>query len=442
MLRSKLVGTTRDPEAEVELFNADIPSLLTLTLSSYPIQDSKTEDIHKKAKESPPDPPKVIFTCSDAEEKVIVNEQFPEQTVVIGKQLPTYFNLKLQELLKANVDVFTWTYSNMTGIHKMLMVDGKPFGTEHKLNEYKHIEPIKKKRKGLASERNAAACKEVDELVKAGILREAKYPTWVANPVMIKKSDGGWRMCIDFTNINKACPKDCYPLPEIDWKVESLSRFRLKCFLDAYKGYHQIQMVESDEEKTAFYIGKCVYCYRKMPFGLKNARATYQRLVDKVFDKQIGRNLEAYVDEMVIKRRCEEDMLSNIQETFDQLRAINMKLNPKKCSFRVEEGQFLFRLVAYQLKLPQELSIVHNVFHVYNMPKTLKDVQILNGKLAALSRFLWKGTDKLLQFFKTLKRYTDKKIIQWTKEAEEAFEKMKEFIEILPTLTALNKEAD
>ncbi|GKF91278.1 reverse transcriptase domain-containing protein, partial [Tanacetum coccineum] len=135
-------------------------------------------------------------------------------------------------------------------------------------------------------------------------------------PVMVKKSDGGWRMCVDFTDINKAFPKDCYPLPKIDWNVESLSGFRLKCFLDAYKGYHQIQMAEGDEDKTAYFAGEGVFCYRKMPFGLKNARATYQRLVDKVFHDQIGRNLEAYVDDMVIKSTSEEEMLADIKETF------------------------------------------------------------------------------------------------------------------------------
>ncbi|GKB24145.1 reverse transcriptase domain-containing protein [Tanacetum coccineum] len=183
------------------------------------------------------------------------------------------------------------------------MVGGKPFNTEHKLNEYTHIEPVKQKRRGLAPERNETACKEVDELTKEGILWKVKYQTWVANPVMVKKSDGGWRM------------------------------FKLKCFLDAYKGYHQIQMADGVEDKTAFFIEKGVLSYRKMPFGLKNARETYQRLVDKVFNEQIRRNLEAYVDDMVIKSAFEEDTLMDIQETFDRLRSINMKLNPNKCSF-------------------------------------------------------------------------------------------------------------
>nr|GFA11805.1 hypothetical protein [Tanacetum cinerariifolium] len=141
--------------------------------------------------------------------------------------------------------------------------------------------------KGLGPDRSMAACKKIVELTKEGILRKAKHQTWVSNPVMVKKSDGGWRMCMDFTDINKACPKDCYPLPEIDWKIKSLLGFRLKCFLDVYKGYHQIQMVEEDEDKTAFYAREGVLFYKKMPFGLKNAGATYQRLVDKVFSHQI-----------------------------------------------------------------------------------------------------------------------------------------------------------
>ncbi|GJX93301.1 reverse transcriptase domain-containing protein [Tanacetum coccineum] len=111
-----------------------------------------------------------------------------------------------------------------------------------------------------------------------------------------------------FHGLKQACPQDCYPLPEIDWKVESLCGYPFKCFLDAYKGYHQIQMTESDEEKTAFHTSQWVYCYTKMPFGLKNVGATYHRLVDKAFDSQVGRNMEVYVDDLVLrvtqKQKC------------------------------------------------------------------------------------------------------------------------------------------
>ncbi|GKA76345.1 reverse transcriptase domain-containing protein [Tanacetum coccineum] len=115
-------------------------------------------------------------------------------------------------------------------------------------------------------------------------------------------------MCIDFKNLNSSCPKDYYPLPEIDSKIEAVMGYPLKCFLDAYKGYHQVQMSEEDEEKTAFYTDQGTFCYKKMPFGLKNAGATYQRLVDEAFDKQIGQNLEVYVDDMVIKSKRAKEL--------------------------------------------------------------------------------------------------------------------------------------
>ncbi|GJR74150.1 putative nucleotidyltransferase, ribonuclease H [Tanacetum coccineum] len=193
-------------------------------------------------------------------------------------------------------------------------------------------------------------------------------------------------------------------------------------------------MAEEDEDKTAFYAGEGVFCYKKMPFGLKNAGATYQRLVDKVFSHQIGRNLEAYVDDMVIKSTSEKEMLKDIQETFERFRSINMKLNPKKCSFGVEEGPFLGHLITKQgIKAnPSKVKAVTDL----DQPRTLKDIQSLNGKLAALSRFLSKGAERSLAFFKVLKGCKDKKSIQWTTEADKALEKMKKLVQALPTLTA------
>nr|GEU55554.1 reverse transcriptase domain-containing protein [Tanacetum cinerariifolium] len=134
---------------------------------------------------------------------------------------------------------------------------------------------------------------------------------------------------------------DYYPLPEINWKVKSLCGYPFKCFLDTYKGYHHIQLAEPNEEKSAFHTGQGVYCYTKMHFGLKNAGATYQRLMDKDFDSQISWDIEVYVKDLVVKSYTEAEMLRDIDETFCTLRKINLKLNPKKCTFGVAEGVFL-----------------------------------------------------------------------------------------------------
>nr|XP_043637982.1 uncharacterized protein LOC122608983 [Erigeron canadensis] len=380
--------------------------------------------------------PKKLELNNEAQ-KIFINPEYPDQSISIGKQLPTKVKKQLKDMLRLNKDVFAWAPSDMIGVPRQLKFGDEVFDTQHRLNVRPHVEPIKQKRMSLAPERERAAQEQVSDLVKAGILREVKYQSWVANPVMVKKHDGGWRMCMDFTDINKACPKDCYLLPEIDWKVESLMGFKLKCFLDAYKGYHQIQMHKDDEEKTAFYTGEGIYCFKKMPFGLKNAGATYQRLIDKAFSGQIGRNLEAYVDDMVIKSRTEEDMLWDIQETLETLRSIGMKLNPKKCHFGMKEGQFLGHIITKQGIRPDSKKVKE--IKSMKSPRTLKEVQSLNGKLAALHRFLSKSADRSLPFFKTLKGCTDKQSFHWTPEAEKAFVELKEYLDHLPTMVAPGK---
>ncbi|GKB43446.1 reverse transcriptase domain-containing protein, partial [Tanacetum coccineum] len=329
--------------------------------------------------------------------KVAINPKYPEQTKPV----------------------------DMTGVPRHI--------AEHRLNVRKGCSPVRQKKRGQAADINQAIQEEVGKLMEAGIMKEVHYHDWLSNPIMVKKHDDSWRMCVDFKDLNKACPKDGYLLPEIVWKVESLCGFPFKCFLDAYKGYHQIQMAKEDEEKTAFITSQGIFCYTKMPFGLRNAGATYQRLVDKAFHKQIGRNLEVYVDDLVIKIHTEDEIVRDIEETFKTLREINMKLNPKKCTFGVEEGMFLgYKVNSKGLKVcPDKVDAVLSL----PSPKCLKDVQKLNGKLASLNRFLAKSAEKSLPFFKTLKKCTKKSDFHWTMEAEETFKQMKQLIAELPMLT-------
>ena len=145
---------------------------------------------------------------------------------------------------------------------------------------------------------------------------------------MVKKANGKWRMCVDFTDLNKACPKDSYLFPRIDTLVDSTARNQLLSFMDAFSSYNQIKMEKTDQEKTSFMTSQGLLCYKVMPFGLKNAGATYQRLMNKMFAHQIGRNVQVYVDDMLVKSLHEEDHLDDLRETFNTLRSYNMKLNP------------------------------------------------------------------------------------------------------------------
>nr|GEV52027.1 reverse transcriptase domain-containing protein [Tanacetum cinerariifolium] len=255
------------------------------------------------------------------------------------KKVPEHFKGRLRDLLRANADVFAWTHADMIGIPRTIIFKGKSFNIKHKLNEYTHVKPIKQKRRGMGLDRNTTACKEVEELMKAGIL-QVKCQTWVANPVMTAT---------------------------LYMKLTGRRRGLLL-------------------PKDAFWIKECW--------------SNIQKLVDKVFHDQIGRNLEAYVDDMEIKSKSKEEMLADIKETFEKFRSINMKLNSKKCSFGIEEGPFLGYLITKQgiRANPSKVKAITNVEQL----KMLKDIQSLNGKIATLSHFLSKGAKRSLPFFKAI----------------------------------------
>ena len=136
--------------------------------------------------------------------------------------------------------------------------------------------PVKQKPGRMHEERNRAISDEVNRLLQASFIRETFGPDWLSNLVLVKKKNGKWRVCIDFTNLHDACPKDSYPLLRIDQLVEATTGQKLISFMDAYSSYNQIKMHPSEKNKTTFITGQGIYCYRMMPFGLKNAGATFQ----------------------------------------------------------------------------------------------------------------------------------------------------------------------
>ncbi|GJW26511.1 reverse transcriptase domain-containing protein [Tanacetum coccineum] len=322
-----------------------------------------------------------FMVATEEKIKVAIHPKYPEQTIAIGSTLTEEGRKELCGLLRRNLDIFAWKLADMTGVPRHI--------AEHRLNVREGYLPVRQKKRSQAPERNKAIQEEVEKLVDADIMKEVHYHSWFSNPVMVKKHDNSWRMCVDFKDLNEACPKYGYPLPKTDWK---------------------------------------------------NAGATYQRLVDKAFQKKIGRNLEVYVDNLLIKSRTEQEIMRDIEETFRTLREINMKLNPKKCTFGVEEGMFLgYKLNTKGIKVcPNKVEAILSL----PSPKCLKDVQKLNGKLASLHRFLSKSTEIALPILKTLKKCMKKSDFQWTAKAEAAFKQMKKLIAKLPTLTALVEKGE
>jgi hypothetical protein len=201
--------------------------------------------------------------------------------------------------------------------------------------------PKKQPLRRFAHGKREAIKRKIAKLLAAGFIKEVIHPEWVANPILVRKKNNEWRMCVDYTDLNKHCPKDHFGLSRIDQVVDSTVVCVLLCFLDCYLGYHQIVLKEEDQIKTAFITPFGTYAYKTISFGLKNGGATYQHAIQMCFADQLYRNVEAYVDDVVIKTRNPDNLIVDLEETFSSLRRYRWKLNSTKYIFGVPSGKLL-----------------------------------------------------------------------------------------------------
>ncbi|KAM2686311.1 hypothetical protein EV2_009212 [Malus domestica] len=358
-------------------------------------------------------------------ENVSISKDYSDRMVKIGITLSPPIRLALISFLQENTEVFAWSYEDMPGISPDIIC--------YRLSINPKTKPVRQKRKYCDAERYKAMKAEVEKLKGISFVREVNYPMWVANVVLVKKNPTKeslllqkvlWRMCVDYTDLNKGCPKDSFPFPLIDKLIDSTTGCELLSFMDAYSGYNQILMNPPDQEHTAFTTNKGLYCYKVMPFGLKNAGATYQRLVNSMFTEQIRKSMEVYVDDMLVKSKHADQHITNLYETFTILKRYRMRLNPNKCAFGVGFGKFLgFMINQRGIEAnPEKIKAILDMKELV----TSKDIQSLTGKVAALTRFISKATDRCAPFFKALKG--SKKYITWTDECAEAFKNLKDYM--------------
>jgi hypothetical protein len=302
---------------------------------------------------------------------------------------------------------------------------------EHHLKIHCDAKPVSQKPRRQSVERQDFIHKEVRKLLDAGFIEEVHHPVWLANPVIVPKANGKLWMCINYTSLNKACPKDPYPLPRIDQIVDSTSGCDLLSFLDAYFGFHQIQMSREDRKHTAFVTVDGLYCYVVMPYGMKNALPTFVRVMSKTFGDLIRDKVEVYIDDIVVKTKRGSTLVEDLTLVFDKLRATHTKLNPDKCDFGVSAGKLLGFLVSHQgiEANPEKIKAIEAM----RPPARIKDVQKLTGSLAALSRFISRLAERALPFFKLLRKSGP---FSWTEEAEQAFKELKQHLVSLPILVA------
>ena len=209
--------------------------------------------------------------------------------------MPSREKEELINFLKKNIVVFAWSAYEALGVDPNFIC--------HHPNVISSVLPKKQSSQRLSREHSDVVKEVVLKLKRIGAIKEVFYPEWLANTVVVKKKNGKWWVCVDFTDINKACPKDPFPLPQIDQLVDATAGHSRISFLHAFQGYHQIPLAWGDQEKTYFVTPTGNYHYNVMPFGLKNVGSTYQRMMTRMFKPQLGKNIEVYIDNMVVKSK-------------------------------------------------------------------------------------------------------------------------------------------
>jgi hypothetical protein len=337
---------------------------------------------------------------------MLLCQDIAKQRVLLGSQLSDEQEKTLLRFLFNNKDVFAWSANDLYGENRDVI--------EHSLNVDPSFRPRKQRLHKMSEDKTEGARNKVKRLLSVGIIREVKYLEWLANIVMVKKVNGKSRMFIDFTYLNKACPKEEFPLPRIDSLVDAAASSELMSLLDCYSGYHQIWMKKEDELKTSFITPSDTYCYLRMPEGLKNARGSFNRMTAKVLHSQIGRNVLTYVDDIIVKSTKQENHIANLQEAFANFRQAGLKLNPEKCVFGVKKGKFLGCLVSTK-----------GIEAILRMepPNSKKGAQRLAGMLASLNRFISRSAERNLPFFEILK---SAEVFQWGPAQQKAFEELKQ----------------
>jgi hypothetical protein len=367
---------------------------------------------YKREKAASTDQPKPMLLCED----------IAEQRILLGSQLSDEQEKTLLRFLFNNKDVFAWSANDLCGVNRDVI--------EHSLNVDPSFRPRKQRLRKMSEDKAEGARNELKILLSDGVIREVKYPEWLANTVMVKKANGKWRMCIDFTDLNKACPKDEFPLPRIDSLVDATAYSELMSLLDCYLGYHQIWMKKEDEPKTSFITPRGTYCYLRMLEGLKNAGGSFSRMTAKVLHSQIDRNVLTYVDDSIVKIMKQENHIADLRETFANFRQAGLKLNPEKRVFGVKKGKFLGCLVSTK-GIEAKPSKIEAILRM-EPPNSKKGAQRLAGRLVSLNMFISRSVERNLPSFEILK---SAEVFQWGPAQQKAFEELKQYLIDLTTLT-------
>ncbi|XP_070025641.1 uncharacterized protein [Nicotiana sylvestris] len=300
------------------------------------------------------------------------------------------------ELLKEFRDVFAWSYKEMPGLDPKVAI--------HHLAVKNDALPIKQAQRRFRPDLVPLIETEVNKLIEIGFIRKVKYPTWVSSIVPVRKKNGQIRVCVDFRDLDNACPKNEFPLPIPELIIDATTGYEAMSFMDGSSGYNQIRMAPKDEELTVFRTPKGIYCYKVMLFGLKNVGATYQRAMQNNFDDLLHKNVECYVDDLVVKSREKGDHLKYLRMVFELLQRYQLRMNLLKCAFGVTSEKFLGFIVRHRgikdaiLKMPEPCNIHELKTSDFGNPYTWKAVDTIHFSTRKLCLALVFSIQKLKHY--------------------------------------------
>ncbi|XP_060194995.1 uncharacterized protein LOC132624194 [Lycium barbarum] len=350
------------------------------------------------AEDAPPEFEEGVKTTIDALKEVNLGTGEDPRPTYVSASLNVDEENKYVELLMEFKDVFAWSYKEMPGLDPKVAV--------HRLAVKGGTRPVKQAQRCFRSELVPLIETEVNKLIEAGFIREVK-------------------------DLNNACPKDEFPIPIPELMIDAMTGYEAMSFMDGSSGYNQIRMAPKDEELTAFRTPKGIYCYKVMPFGLKNAGATYQRAMQKIFDHMLHKNAECYVDDLVVKSRERNDHLKDLRLVFERLRRYQLKMNPLKCAFGVSSGKFLGFIVR-QRGIEIDQAKVDAILKMPE-PKYIHELKSLQGKLAYLRRFISNLAGRCQPFSRLMKKDIP---FEWDQACVNAFESIKSYLMKPPVLVA------
>lgn len=291
-----------------------------------------------------------------------------------------------------------------------------------------NVPPISQRAYQTGPKEDSIIKAEIEKGLKAGLIRPSKSP-WTSPVVLVKKKDGKTRFCVDYRKLNEVTKKDKYPLPRIEDILNNLGKAKWFTSIDLASGYWQVQIAEQDKEKTAFISKYGTYEYNVMPFGLCNAPATFQRLMNNVLGDTLWKYTMDYIDDISIFSETWEDHLRHIEEVLKRLKKAKLKINTNKCHFATKEMQFLGHLIGVEGIKPDPNNIVK--VKEFPRPRTLTQLRSFIGLSSYYRRFIEKFSKIAIPLFKLTKK---EESFEWTDQQEEAFNLLKEKLTTKPIL--------